>query len=195
MENQDLILNELKEAARVLDQFLSNDANIQAINDAAMLMADAINAGNKLFSCGNGGSHCDAMHFAEELTGRYREDRKALPAIAISDPSHISCVSNDFGYDAIFSRYIEGLGKEGDVLVGISTSGNSNNILRAAAMAKQKKMKVVAFTGKNGGELAELADVEIRVPHFGYADRIQEIHIKVIHIIIQLIEKHTIGTV
>ncbi|KYG77741.1 MULTISPECIES: D-sedoheptulose 7-phosphate isomerase [Roseivirga] len=195
MENQDLILNELKEAAKVLDQFLSNDANIQAINDAAMLMADAINAGNKLFSCGNGGSHCDAMHFAEELTGRYREDRKALPAIAISDPSHISCVSNDFGYDAIFSRYIEGLGKEGDVLVGISTSGNSNNILRAAAMAKQKKMKVVAFTGKNGGELAELADVEIRVPHFGYADRIQEIHIKVIHIIIQLIEKHTIGTV
>lgn len=195
MENQDLILNELKEAAKVLDQFLSNDANIQAINDAAMLMADAINAGNKIFSCGNGGSHCDAMHFAEELTGRYREDRKALPAIAISDPSHISCVSNDFGYDAIFSRYIEGLGKEGDVLVSISTSGNSNNILRAAAMAKQKKMKVVAFTGKNGGELAELADVEIRVPHFGYADRIQEIHIKVIHIIIQLIEKHTIGTV
>ncbi|MBO6661451.1 MAG: D-sedoheptulose 7-phosphate isomerase [Roseivirga sp.] len=195
MENQDLILNELKEAAKVLDQFLSNDANIQAINEAAMLMADAINAGNKIFSCGNGGSHCDAMHFAEELTGRYREDRKALPAIAISDPSHISCVSNDFGYDAIFSRYIEGLGKEGDVLVGISTSGNSNNILRAAAMAKQKKMKVVAFTGKNGGELAELADVEIRVPHFGYADRIQEIHIKVIHIIIQLIEKHTIGTV
>ena len=195
MENKELIVNELKEAAKVLDQFLSNEANIQAINDAAILMADAINAGSKIFSCGNGGSHCDAMHFAEELTGRYREDRKALPAIAISDPSHISCVSNDFGYDAIFSRYIEGLGKKGDVLLGISTSGNSKNILRAAAMAKQKKMKVVVLSGKNGGELAELADVEIRVPHFGYADRIQEIHIKVIHIIIQLIEKHTIGTV
>lgn len=195
MENKELIVSELKEAAKVLDQFLSNDANIQAVNDAAMLMADAINDGNKIFSCGNGGSHCDAMHFAEELTGRYREDRKALPAIAISDPSHISCVSNDFGYDAIFSRYIDGLGKEGDVLLGISTSGNSNNILRAAAMAKQKKMKVVALTGKNGGELAELADVEIRIPHFGYADRIQEIHIKVIHIIIQLIEKHTVGAI
>lgn len=195
MENKELIVSELKEAAKVLDQFLSNDANIQAVNDAAMLMVDAINDGNKIFSCGNGGSHCDAMHFAEELTGRYREDRKALPAIAISDPSHISCVSNDFGYDAIFSRYIEGLGKEGDVLLGISTSGNSNNILRAAAMAKQKKMKVVALTGKNGGELAELADVEIRIPHFGYADRIQEIHIKVIHIIIQLIEKHTVGAI
>ena len=188
-------MNELKEAAKVLDQFLSNDAHIQTIEEAAILMAEAINNGNKIFSCGNGGSHCDAMHFAEELTGRYREDRKALPAIAISDPSHISCVSNDFGYDAIFSRYIEGLGKEGDVLLGISTSGNSKNILRAAAMARQKKMKVVVLSGKNGGELAELADVEIRVPHFGYADRIQEIHIKVIHIIIQLIEKHTVGTV
>lgn len=195
MENKELIVSELNEAAKVLDQFLSNDANIMAIENAAMLMADAINTGNKIFSCGNGGSHCDAMHFAEELTGRYREDRKALPAIAISDPSHISCVSNDFGYDAIFSRYIDGLGKEGDVLLAISTSGNSNNILRASAMARQKKMKVVALTGKNGGELAELADVEIRVPHFGYADRIQEIHIKVIHIIIQLIEKHTVGTV
>ncbi|WP_420385054.1 D-sedoheptulose 7-phosphate isomerase [Roseivirga sp.] len=195
MENKELIVSELNEAAKVLDQFLSNDANIMAIENAAMLMVDAINAGNKIFSCGNGGSHCDAMHFAEELTGRYREDRKALPAIAISDPSHISCVSNDFGYDAIFSRYIDGLGKEGDVLLAISTSGNSNNILRASAMARQKKMKVVALTGKNGGELAELADVEIRVPHFGYADRIQEIHIKVIHIIIQLIEKHTVGTV
>ncbi|HEY9116323.1 MAG TPA: D-sedoheptulose 7-phosphate isomerase [Roseivirga sp.] len=195
MENQELIVNELKEAAKVLDQFLSNEANIQAIEKAALLMSESINAGNKIFSCGNGGSHCDAMHFAEELTGRYREDRKALPALAISDPSHISCVSNDFGYDAIFSRYIEGLGKKGDVLLGISTSGNSKNILRAAAMAKQKKMKVVVLSGKNGGELAELADVEIRVPHFGYADRIQEIHIKVIHIIIQLIEKHTIGTV
>lgn len=195
MENKELIVNELKEAAKVLDQFLSNDAHIQTIEEAAILMAEAINNGNKIFSCGNGGSHCDAMHFAEELTGRYREDRKALPAIAISDPSHISCVSNDFGYDAIFSRYIEGLGKEGDVLLGISTSGNSKNILRAAAMARQKKMKVVVLSGKNGGELAELADVEIRVPHFGYADRIQEIHIKVIHIIIQLIEKHTVGTV
>ena len=178
MENQELIVNELKEAAKVLDQFLSNSTNIEAIETAAQLMADAILEEGKIFSCGNGGSHCDAMHFAEELTGRYREDRKALPAIAISDPSHISCVSNDFGYDAIFSRYIEGLGKPGDVLLAISTSGNSNNILRAAAMAKQKKMKIVALTGKNG-----------------YVDRIQEVHIKVIHIIIQLIEKHTVGVI
>ena len=195
MDAKQLILDELNEAAKVLDQFLSNDANIVQIEKTAALMANAIKDGGKIFSCGNGGSHCDAMHFAEELTGRYREDRKALPAIAISDVSHISCVSNDFGYDFIFSRYIEGLGKEGDVLLAISTSGNSKNVLRAAEMAKQKKMKIVALTGKNGGDLRELADLEIRVPHYGYADRIQEIHIKVIHILIQLIEKHTIDTI
>ena len=194
MNNQQLILEELKEAAKVLGQFLSNDQNLSQIDAAAQLMSDAINNGGKIFSCGNGGSHCDAMHFAEELTGRYRENRKALPAIAISDPSHISCVSNDFGFDFIFSRYIEGLGNEGDVLLCISTSGNSKNVLRAAEMARQKKMKVVALTGKNGGELADLVDVEIRVPHMGYADRVQEIHIKVIHILIQLIEKHTIDS-
>ncbi|MFT6871295.1 MAG: D-sedoheptulose 7-phosphate isomerase [Roseivirga sp.] len=194
MNNQQLILEELKEAAKVLEQFLSNDQNLSQIEAAAQLMSDAINNGRKIFSCGNGGSHCDAMHFAEELTGRYRENRKALPAIAISDPSHISCVSNDFGFDFVFSRYIEGLGNEGDVLLGISTSGNSKNVLRAAEMARQKKMKVVALTGKNGGELADLVDVEIRVPHMGYADRVQEIHIKVIHILIQLIEKHTIDS-
>ena len=194
MDAKQLILDELNEAAKVLDQFLSNDANIVQIEKTAALMANAIKDGGKIFSCGNGGSHCDAMHFAEELTGRYREDRKALPAIAISDVSHISCVSNDFGYDFIFSRYIEGLGKEGDVLLAISTSGNSKNVLRAAEMAKQKKMKIVALTGKNGGDLRELADLEIRVPHYGYADRIQEIHIKVIHILIQLIEKHTVDT-
>lgn len=194
MDNQQLILKELKEASQVLEQFLADNNNLVQIEAAAKVMSDAINAGGKIFSCGNGGSHCDAMHFAEELTGRYRENRKALPAIAISDASHISCVSNDFGYDYIFSRYIEGLGNEGDVLLGISTSGNSKNVLRATEMAKQKKMTVVALTGKNGGELADMVDVEIRVPHSGYADRIQEIHIKVIHILIQLIEKHTLDS-
>jgi len=192
MDNLGLIKAELEEAQKVLAQFLSSDEHIAKIEKAALLMADSINAGGKIISCGNGGSHCDAMHFAEELTGRYRENRKALPALAISDPSHISCVSNDFGYDFIFSRYIEGLGQSGDVLLGISTSGNSKNVMRAAEVAKQKGMHVVVLSGKNGGELAELADIEIRVPHFGYADRIQEIHIKVIHILIQLIEKHTI---
>ncbi|WP_421977495.1 D-sedoheptulose 7-phosphate isomerase [Roseivirga seohaensis] len=191
MDNYSLIKQELQEAAKVLENFLNNEQNIEAIEKAAQAFVDTINNDGKIFSCGNGGSHCDAMHFAEELTGRYRENRRALPAIAISDPSHISCVSNDFGYESIFSRYIEGLGREGDAVLAISTSGNSKNILRAATVAKQRKMKVIALTGKNGGELAELADIEIRVPHMGYADRVQEIHIKVIHILIQLIEKGT----
>jgi phosphoheptose isomerase len=145
--------------------------------------------GGKVLSCGNGGSHCDAMHFAEELTGRFRDNRPSYPAIAISDVSHISCVGNDYGFDAIFSRYVEGVGQKGDVLLGISTSGNSTNVIKAIEAAKQKGMKIITLTGKDGGKMNGLADVDIRVPHFGYADRVQEIHIKVIHILILLIEK------
>ncbi|NBI42983.1 D-sedoheptulose 7-phosphate isomerase [[Haemophilus] felis] len=182
------IKSELNEAASVLDKFINDEKNISLIQEAALLIANSFKQGGKVLSCGNGGSHCDAMHFAEELTGRYRENRPAYPAIAISDVSHLSCVSNDFGYEYVFSRYLEGVGNKGDVLLGISTSGNSKNILRAIEVAKAKGMKVIALTGKNGGEMAGLTDVEIRVPHFGYADRIQEIHIKVIHILMMLIE-------
>ncbi|PMM12035.1 phosphoheptose isomerase [Vibrio breoganii] len=185
----DLIKGELNEAAKVLEAFLSNDENIAQIEKAAKTIADSFKLGGKVLSCGNGGSHCDAMHFAEELTGRYRENRPGYPGIAISDPSHLSCVSNDFGYEAVFSRYVEAVGQKGDVLFGLSTSGNSANILRAIEAAKAKGMKTIALTGKDGGQMAGTADVEVRVPHFGYADRIQEIHIKIIHIIIQLIEK------
>ncbi|ENY6170281.1 D-sedoheptulose 7-phosphate isomerase [Vibrio fluvialis] len=186
---QDLIKSELTEAADVLNKFLSDDHNIAQIEAAAKVIADSFKQGGKVLSCGNGGSHCDAMHFAEELTGRYRENRPGYPGIAISDPSHLSCVSNDFGYDYVFSRYVEAVGAKGDVLFGLSTSGNSGNILKAIEAAKAKDMKTIALTGKDGGKMAGLADVEIRVPHFGYADRIQEIHIKIIHIVIQLIEK------
>jgi D-sedoheptulose 7-phosphate isomerase len=189
---QDRIIKELTEAQSLLTHFLSNQNNIEKIEEAARLMANSINSGGKIFSCGNGGSHCDAMHFAEELTGRYRENRKALPAIAISDPSHISCVSNDFGYEYVFSRYIEGLGKKGDVILGLSTSGNSKNILNAFETAKKLEIKTIALTGNDGGELSKLADIEIRVPHHGYADRIQEIHIKVIHIFMMIIEELTV---
>ncbi|CAA2929439.1 Phosphoheptose isomerase [Arsenophonus endosymbiont of Bemisia tabaci Q2] len=156
------------------------------------MLSNAFKAGGKVLSCGNGGSHCDAMHFAEELTGRYRENRRGYPAIAISDVSHLSCVGNDFGYDYVFSRYIEAVGKEGDILFALSTSGNSGNIIKAIAAALAKKMQVITLTGKDGGKMAGTADIEIRVPHFGYADRIQEIHIKVIHILIQLIEKEMV---
>ncbi|HDL4633809.1 TPA: D-sedoheptulose 7-phosphate isomerase [Mannheimia haemolytica] len=179
---------ELQEAADVLDKFMSDEKNIKLIQDAAMLIANSFKQGGKVISCGNGGSHCDAMHFAEELTGRYRENRPGYPAIAISDVSHLSCVSNDFGYEYVFSRYLAAVGQKGDVLFGLSTSGNSKNVLNAIKVAKEKGMKVIAMTGKDGGQMAGLADVEIRVPHFRYADRIQEIHIKVIHILMMLIE-------
>ncbi len=186
---QDLIKSELMEAAEVLNKFLSDDHNIAQIEAAAKMIADSFKQGGKVLSCGNGGSHCDSMHFAEELTGRYRENRPGYPGIAISDPSHLSCVSNDFGYDFVFSRYVEAVGSKGDVLFGLSTSGNSGIILKAIEAAKAKGMKTIALTGKDGGKMAGCADIEIRVPHFGYADRIQEVHIKIIHIVIQLIEK------
>lgn len=188
---QNLIRDELNEAATTLANFLKDDGNIKAIEEAALLLADSFQAGGKVISCGNGGSHCDAMHFAEELTGRYREDRRGYPAIAISDVSHLSCVSNDFGYEYVFSRYIEAVGRREDVLFGISTSGNSANIIKAIEAARTKGMKVITLTGKDGGKMAGTSDIEIRVAHVhhGYADRIQEVHIKVIHILIWLIEK------
>ncbi|PXZ04969.1 D-sedoheptulose 7-phosphate isomerase [Gilliamella apicola] len=183
------IRDELNQAIDVLTNFVANDENLKKIQQAATLIADSFKQGGKVLSCGNGGSHCDAMHFAEELTGRFRDNRPSYPAIAISDVSHISCVGNDYGFDAIFSRYVEGVGQKGDVLLGISTSGNSTNVIKAIEAAKQKGMKIITLTGKDGGKMNGLADVDIRVPHFGYADRVQEIHIKVIHILILLIEK------
>jgi len=184
----EIISKELTEAQAVLNAFISDPANIRQVEKAADLIIESFKKGGKVISCGNGGSHCDAMHFAEELSGRYRDDRKALAAICISDVSHITCVGNDYGFEFIFSRYIEGVGKAGDVLFALSTSGNSANVIRAVEAAKKKGMKVIAMTGKDGGKLGPLADVEVRVPHAGYADRIQEVHIKVIHILILLIE-------
>ncbi len=190
---KDNIRQQLSEAREVLEQFLSDPEKVAAIEAAARLMTEGINQGGKIISCGNGGSMCDAMHFAEELTGRFKHDRPALPAISISDPSHITCVGNDYGFDEIFSRYIEGVGNKGDVLLAISTSGNSGNIIKAAEAALEKGMKVVALTGKTGGLLAKLADAEVRVEGGKYSDRIQEIHIKVIHILVGLIEAEVLG--
>ena len=187
---KDQILKELNEAKNVIDKFINDDTIINAIEESAKIMTVSIDNGGKIISGGNGGSMCDAMHFAEELTGKFREERSPIPAVSISDPSHITCVGNDYGFDAIFSRYVESVGNTGDVLLAISTSGKSTNVIRAAEEANRKGIKVVALTGKDGGELSDLCDIEIRVPHFGYSDRIQEIHIKVIHILILLIEKN-----
>lgn len=178
------------EARAVLDAFLADDNNFVKIAQAGDIMVDSIKNGGKILSCGNGGSLCDAMHFAEELTGRYRDNRPAIPAIAISDVSHMACVGNDYGYEYVFSRYLEALGNKGDVLLAISTSGNSPNVLRAIEVAKKNGMKVIGLTGKNGGAMANICDVEIRAPHSNYADRAQEIHIKCIHSLIDHIERN-----
>jgi D-sedoheptulose 7-phosphate isomerase len=174
------IKNQFEESQRILSEFQTEE-NFQKINTAIELMSAALKNGNKIISCGNGGSMCDAMHFAEELSGRFRNNRRGLAAVSISDPSHISCVANDFGYDFVFSRYIEALGQSGDVLVGISTSGSSKNVILAVEEAKKKGMKTLVLTGKDGGKLAGLADLEIRAPYSEFADRAQEIHIKIIH--------------
>jgi D-sedoheptulose 7-phosphate isomerase len=179
----------LAEGRSLLDTVLADEAFVAAIDSAATVLIDAAQAGNKIISAGNGGSHCDAMHFAEELTGRYRDNRPAIGAVAISDPSHLSCVGNDYGFEFVFSRFIEGMGRSGDVFLGISTSGNSKNIARAVEAARARGMKVILLLGKDGGQLKGQGDAEVIVPHFGYADRIQEIHIKVIHILIDLVER------
>ncbi|MGI8892352.1 MAG: D-sedoheptulose 7-phosphate isomerase, partial [Bacteroidia bacterium] len=176
------------EAAKHLQDFAASEKSMNKIEEAAGLIADAFQKNKKVISCGNGGSMCDAMHFAEELSGKFRDDRKPLAALSISDPSHITCTANDFGFGKIFSRYIEAVGAEGDVLLAISTGGNSENVLRAAESAREKKMKVIALTGKDGGKLSGLCDIEIRAPHSAYADRIQEIHIKIIHSLIHAVE-------
>ncbi|MEY2707885.1 MAG: hypothetical protein RIS50_415 [Bacteroidota bacterium] len=182
------ILSHFQEAQQTLQQFMDDAEQMNNIDRAAQAMLHAIKDDGKILSCGNGGSHCDAMHFAEELTGRYRNHRPGIAAIAISDVSHISCVGNDYGYDQVFSRYVEAVGKKGDVLLAISSSGNSANVIKAIEAAKEKGMIVVGLTGKDGGKMAALVDIEIRAPHSSYADRAQEIHIKVIHSLIDSIE-------
>jgi D-sedoheptulose 7-phosphate isomerase len=179
---------DFQEAKEVLDRFITNEANFKSLEIAGNLMVSALKAGGKIISCGNGGSMSDAMHFAEELTGRFRNDRQAIAAIAISDPTHLTCVANDYGFDQVFARYIEALGNKGDILLVISTSGSSSNVVNASMIASKRGMKVIALTGKDGGKLASICDCEIRVPHTGYSERIQEIHIKIIHSLIHYIE-------
>lgn len=179
----------LTEAQTGLGALLQSDIKLSRIAHASEMMIDAIKQKGRIFACGNGGSMCDAMHFAEELTGRYRKDRPAYPAIAISDPSHLACVGNDYGYEFIFSRYLEAHGRQGDVLLAISTSGTSKNIIKAVDTAKNLGLKTIALTGKDECSLGNMADLHLATPAGHYADRVQELHIKVIHILIELIER------
>ena len=189
MTNNDSLRQHFAEAAQLLSQVMADESWLTSVDEASQAFIQSIAAGGKVLSCGNGGSLCDAMHFAEELSGRYRENRRALPALACSDPSHMSCVGNDYGYDQVFARFVEAIGRPGDVLLAISTSGQSANVIAAAQQARSQGMVVVGLTGKDGGALARLCDHEVRVPWHGFADRIQEVHIKVIHAWIDAIER------
>ncbi len=184
-----VVREDLEEAARALDALLRNEEMLAAVAKAGEAIAGAIRSGGKVMSCGNGGSLCDSMHFAEEMTGRFRDDRRPYPAVAIADASHMSCVGNDYGYEHVFSRYVEGVGRPGDVLLAISTSGTSRNVVAAARAARAKSITVVGMTGKPGTELCNLSDIAIVTPGGRYADRVQELHIKVIHILIELVER------
>jgi D-sedoheptulose 7-phosphate isomerase len=177
------------EASQVLEAFLGDPECLRAVERFANLAHDTLARGGRLYACGNGGSTCDAMHFAEEWTGRFRQDRRALPATALTDPSQLTCIANDYGFEEVFARQVQAHGREGDLLLAISTSGNSENILRAVASAKQLGLTTIGLLGRGGGRLRDQVDVAIVVPLAETSDRIQEIHIKVIHIAIETVER------
>lgn len=185
----DYIKSNLLEARSALDRLIGDDVQLSNIQAGAALLIDALGRGHRIITCGNGGSMCDAMHLAEELSGRFRDNRPGMAAVAISDPSYISCVANDYGYEQVFARFVEANGSPGDVLFAISTSGNSESVLRAAQAARAKNMKVIGLTGRSGSQLEQYVDVSICTSAGRYADRVQELHIKVIHILIELIER------
>lgn len=185
---RDQILQAVDDGMRAV-AFLRESESLHFIEAASKLISDCFRNGGKLLIAGNGGSLCDAMHFAEELTGVFRAHRRALPAIALSDPGHMSCTANDLGYEGVFSRAVEALGKKGDIFISLTTSGNSANLLAAVPVAKQLGLSTVTFLGKQGGKLKGMSDLEWIVPGFAFSDRIQEAHMMAIHIIIELVER------
>ncbi len=188
LKNQDVWKNAFSEAENVLTQFRNDTLQLEKCHQFSAVLTDCLAKGGTVFSCGNGGSHCDAMHFAEELTGRYRKDRRPLGALALGDASHVTCTANDYGFKFVFSRQLEALSRSGDALLAISTSGNSENVIAAIEVAKKKGLKIVALLGKEGGKIKDMADISIVIPA-NTADRIQEMHIKLIHIVIETIER------
>lgn len=187
--SESIVLEALTDARSALTALIENEACVGAIARAGRLIAESQRQGGTVYACGNGGSLCDAMHFAEEMTGRYRQNRAPYRAMAISDVSHMACVGNDYGYEHVFSRWMQAHGRDNDVLLAITTSGTSRNVVAAAQAAKQKGVKVIALTGRDDTPITQLADVAIVTPAGRWADRVQELHIKVIHILIELIER------
>ena len=189
-DSQQHIEAALREAQAALADLLANRTALDNIGRASSVLINCLENGGRVFSCGNGGSMCDAMHFAEELTGRFRKDRQAFAATAISDPSHISCVGNDYGYDEIFSRYLEAHARKGDVLVALSTSGSSRNVVRAVEACNARGGTSISLVGKPSSALEAISSVCIVTPGGSFADRVQELNIKVLHILIELVERH-----
>lgn len=187
IDNQAVIEKSVADGVRAIE-FLKSPASMAFLEAVGRLLAETFRSGGKLLVCGNGGSLCDAMHFAEELTAQFRKKRRALPAIALSDPGHMTCAANDMGYDQVFARSVEALGQPGDVLVILTTSGNSPNLVEALRAAQERGMKAIAFLGKTGGKLKGCADLELHVEGFATSDRIQETHMTAIHIIIEVLE-------
>ncbi len=181
-------ISALTEAQATLNAFVSDSEQLAKCEAFSKILIDTFKSGGKLFTCGNGGSHCDAMHFAEEFTGRYRKNRRPLGALALGDASHITCVANDYGFEHIFSRQLEGMARKGDALVGLSTSGNSANVIRAFESAKAMGVRTIGLLGRDGGKLAAMADLSIVIPG-STSDRIQEMHIKLIHTVIESVER------
>ncbi|MEZ0392783.1 MAG: D-sedoheptulose 7-phosphate isomerase [Pseudobdellovibrionaceae bacterium] len=188
MQVKDVWLSSFQEAQKTVTEFWQNPGQIEKCQQFSQILIETFKKGSTVFSCGNGGSHCDAMHFAEEMTGRYRKDRRPLGALALGDASHVTCVSNDYGFQHIFSRQVEGLGRTGDALIGLSTSGNSENVIQAVLAAKKKGMKTIALLGRDGGKLKDMVDLAIVIPATT-SDRIQEMHIKLIHTVIESVER------
>ena len=186
---KEIIENGLSEALDELERFLADPATVLSIGRCVDILTESLASGGKVMSCGNGGSLCDATHFAEELTGRFRNSRRPLPAMSVNDPAYFTCVGNDFSFEVIFQRWVEAFGKPGDVLLAISTSGTSVNVLNAVEAARKIGMKIIALTSVKGKPLAEASDVAVQAPDAPHSDRIQEIHIKVIHIMIEALEK------
>jgi D-sedoheptulose 7-phosphate isomerase len=184
---RDRLSASLSQAEEALRLFVADPATLETMEAIANRIVEAFRAGNKVLACGNGGSMADAMHFAEEFSGRFREDRAPYPAFALSDPAHLTCVANDYGFEHVFSRQVTGLGREGDVLLALSTSGESPNMLRAAEAAKAKGITVIGMLGKTGGRLKALCDIVMIAPGAG-SDRIQELHMLALHIVIEQVE-------
>ncbi|MEJ6466328.1 D-sedoheptulose 7-phosphate isomerase [Fusobacterium ulcerans] len=182
------LIDSYKTELVLLENFIKEEEKRKETEKVAKVLAEVFNNGNKVLICGNGGSNCDALHFAEEFTGRFRGDRRALPAIAISESSHITCVGNDYGFDYVFSRGVEAYGKSGDMFIGISTSGNSGNVIKAVEAAKKIGMKTCVLLGKDGGKLKGMCDYEFIISG-KTSDRVQEIHMMILHIIIEGVER------